>query len=227
MPQKFSEDLCWRIIYFYTDGLSTIDIANTLYYLDELAYEMEHLTKKRASIAALWRSLQYLGIIHKKLYKAALERNDIIRAYYLGVIDENYTSNQLIFIDESAKDERSLSRLYGYSSRNVRAHKKVVFVQGRRYTILPALTLEEFVAVDIFEGSCDRKRFVDFILDQVLPIMNPYPNDNSVIIMDNIRIYHDEELIVLLRGLGCHVVFLPPYSPDYNPIEMAFSIIKS
>ena len=74
----------------------------------------------------------------------------------------------MIFIDESAKDERSLSRLYGYSPRNIRAHKKVVFVRGKRYIILPALTLEGFVAVDIFEGACDRKRFVDFILDKVV-----------------------------------------------------------
>ncbi|GES83676.1 hypothetical protein SCP_1202740 [Rhizophagus clarus] len=56
--------------------------------------------------------------------------------------------------------------------------------------------------------------------------MNLYLNDNSVIIMDNARIHHDEELIALLRGLGCHVVFLPPYFPDYNPIETAFSTVK-
>lgn len=61
-----------------------------------------------------------------------------------------------------------MSRLYGYSLRNTPAQKKVVFVRGKRYTILPALTLDGFVAVDIFEGSCDRKRFVDFILDQVV-----------------------------------------------------------
>jgi transposase len=118
MPKKFSEDLCWRIIYLYTDGLSTVDIANTLrmskgvvnkikkryerwgcvknpfkgvpgrrklfsradmavlrnlvaekvdWYLDELVYEMECLTGKRASITALWRSLQYLGITRKKV----------------------------------------------------------------------------------------------------------------------------------------------------------------
>jgi len=57
--------------------------------------------------------------------------------------------------------------------------------------------------------------------------MNPYPENNSVIIMDNARIHHDSELIALLKELGCHVVFLPPYSPDYNPIETAFSTIKS
>lgn len=102
------------------------------------------------------------------MQKEAQERNEIIRAHYLGIIGEHYTPNQLIFIDESAKDERSLSRLYGYSPRNTRACKKVVFVRGKRYTILPALTLDGFVAVDIFEGACDKKKFIDFILDQVV-----------------------------------------------------------
>ena len=118
MPREFSEDLYWRIIYLYTDGLSIVEIANTLYmskgvvnkiikrynhwacvknpfkcvpgrrklfsrtdmsilsnlvgekvdwYLDELVYEMEGLTGKRASITTLWRSLQYLGITRKKV----------------------------------------------------------------------------------------------------------------------------------------------------------------
>ncbi|CAB4414901.1 unnamed protein product [Rhizophagus irregularis] len=97
---------------------------------------MECLIGKRASIATLWRSLQYLGITRKKLQKAALERNEIVRAHYLATIGEHYTRNQLIFIDESAKDERR---------------------------------------------SCDRKKFVDFVLNQVVPTMNPYPGDNSVI----------------------------------------------
>src|SRR3989337_4536210 len=118
MPREFSEDLYWRIIYLHIDGLSTVDIANTLrmskgvvnkikkrysrwayvqnpfknvpgqrklfsredmavlrnlvaekvdWYLDELIYEMECLTEKRASVATLWRSLQYLGITRKKV----------------------------------------------------------------------------------------------------------------------------------------------------------------
>ena len=91
-----------------------------------------------------------------------------MRAHYLGIIGEHYTSNQLIFLDESAKDERSLSRLYEYSSRNTRACKKVVFVRRKWYTILPALILDEFIAVDVFEGACDRKKFVDFVLNQVV-----------------------------------------------------------
>jgi len=118
MPQEFSEDLYWRIIYLHTDGFSTKDIASLLYiskgvinkikkqynrwgcakntfkrvsshrklfsredmillrnliiekvdwYLDELVYEMECLTGKKASVTTLWRSLQYLGITRKKV----------------------------------------------------------------------------------------------------------------------------------------------------------------
>ena len=57
--------------------------------------------------------------------------------------------------------------------------------------------------------------------------MNPYPGPNSVIILDNARIYHDENLIEFLQAFGICVEFLPPYSPDLNPIETAFSVIKS
>lgn len=92
----------------------------------------------------------------------------MIRAHYLGIIGEHYTPNQLIFIDESSKDEKSLSRFYGYSPRNIRACKKVVFIRGKRYTILPALSLDGIVGIDIFEGACDKKKFVDFVLNQVV-----------------------------------------------------------
>ncbi|GET01378.1 homeodomain-like protein [Rhizophagus clarus] len=101
------------------------------------------------------------SLIKDKLQKKAYERSEIIRAHYLGIIGESYIQNQLIFINKSAKNERSLLRFYGYSSQNIRACKKMV------------------------------------------PIMNPYP------------------------GLRYCVIFLPPYSPDYNPIETAFSVIKS
>ena len=66
-----------------------------------------------------------------KLQKAALERNEIVRVHYLATISEHYTRNQLIFLDESSKDERSLSRLYGYSLRNTCAQKKVVFIREK------------------------------------------------------------------------------------------------
>lgn len=57
--------------------------------------------------------------------------------------------------------------------------------------------------------------------------MNPFPGKNSVIVLDNARIHHNKSLINTIEELGCRIVFLPPYSPDYNPIETAFSTIKN
>jgi len=56
--------------------------------------------------------------------------------------------------------------------------------------------------------------------------MNPYPHTRSVLILDNARIHHDNGLLEYLDAFGVHVEFLPPYSPDLNPIETAFSYIK-
>ena len=56
--------------------------------------------------------------------------------------------------------------------------------------------------------------------------MNPYPGKNSVLIMDNARIHHDAELVESIEEVGCKILYLPPYSPDLNPIETAFSTVK-
>lgn len=98
----------------------------------------------------------------------ACERSELLRSAFLANIGANYHPDQLIFIDESAKDERTLNRNYGYAPINARARKNVVFIRGKRYTILPALSLDGFLAVEILEGSCDKDQFCEFILSQVV-----------------------------------------------------------
>ncbi len=85
-----------------------------------------------------------------------------------------FQPEQLIFLDESSKDERTSSRNYGYSFANQIAVKKIVFLRGIRYTILPALTVDGFIACDIMKGSCTKERFRTFILSQVVSISNLY-----------------------------------------------------
>src|SRR5579859_2561687 len=57
--------------------------------------------------------------------------------------------------------------------------------------------------------------------------MNPYPAKHSVLVMDNARIHHDNNLVTAIEDNGGRVLYLPPYSPDFNPIETAFSALKS
>ena len=102
---------------------------------------------------------------------AAKERNELLRSAYMVKMGSQYSAEQLIFIDESAKDERTLSCMYGYSLMNTRVVKKNVFVRGKRYTILPALSTDGFIAVEIREGSYDKKSFENFIISQVVCLL--------------------------------------------------------
>ncbi|GBC47240.2 homeodomain-like protein [Rhizophagus irregularis DAOM 181602=DAOM 197198] len=96
---------------------------------------------------------------------------------------EEYQAEQLIFLDETSKDERSLSRTYGYSFKNQRISQKIVFLRGVRYTILPAFTLDGFIACEIMKGRCPKERFCSFVLSQISPFINPCPGKNSVLVM--------------------------------------------
>src|SRR3954464_2099299 len=57
--------------------------------------------------------------------------------------------------------------------------------------------------------------------------MLPFSQKNSILVMDNVRIHHNEQIISIVEKFSGKVLFLPPYSPDFNPIELAFSVIKS
>ena len=102
--------------------------------------------------------------------KAAKERDEVVRSAFVARITK-YKPDQLIFIDKSSKDERTLTRNYVYAFRSARANKKIVFVRGKRYTILPAMSLDGILALEVFEGSCTKDRFQHFILSKVVSIL--------------------------------------------------------
>jgi len=111
----------------------------------------------------------------------------LLRADYIYTIGSEYQAEQLIFLDESAKDERTLTRHYGYSYRNQIASQKVVFLRGVRYTILPALILDGFIACDIMKGSCSKERFCSFILTQVVSIF--FFNFRVCVMLDHVQYF--------------------------------------
>jgi len=95
-----------------------------------------------------------------------------LRGHYIMTVGSHFQPEQLIFLDESAKDERTPCRQYGYSPRNKRAIKKVVYIRGTRYTILPAMSLDGIIALDIMQGSCNKERFFNFILAKVVSLIS-------------------------------------------------------
>ena len=73
-----------------------------------------------------------------------------------------------------------------------------------------------------------RSSYYNFVCTMLVPILNPFDgqNTNSVVIMDNASIHHTDSVVSMINATGALIRFLPPYSPDMNPIESAFGEVK-
>ena len=79
--------------------------------------------------------------------------------------------------------------------------------------------------VDIYDGCINGEIFTNFIARSLVPIVQPFDGKNpgSAVVMDNASIYHVERVTTLIQNTGAILHYLPPYSPDYNPLEESFA----
>jgi len=138
-------------------------------YLDEIQEQLLIRRGIKTSLSMLTRTLHRLHFSHKAVSGHALERNNELRAVFINQIaDQVPDPNMLMFGDEAAKDERTSARRWGRSLRGTRCIQGKCFVRGRRFSILPILTLDGIIAYDIIEGSVTSERFVQFLRELVV-----------------------------------------------------------
>jgi len=100
--------------------------------------------------------------------------------------------------------------------------------RGRTWSILPTYTVDGYLpCTSIREGFLNQDAFLDWVVNNLLPHYNPFPSPRSVVYLDNLSIHLDPRVAEAIEGAGCLIKFLPPYSPDYSPIELTFSILKA
>jgi len=198
-------------------------------YLDEIQDELYQQRGVDISVPSLTRTLCRLCFSRKCVSACALERNDILRSAFMNTIADEVTDpDQLMFVDEAARNRKTSGRSKGWDLVGRRCIQRRFFVRGQRYSILPILTMDGIITHDIIPGSVTSERFVQFLRELVLPLTNPYPGPQSVLILDNCNIHHSEEVRALIEDEAqCKLIFLPPNSPDLNAIEQAFSAIKA
>lgn len=100
------------------------------------------------------------------------------------------------------------------------------FHRGQRYQILPAYSQDGIVLSCVFQGSTDASVFEDFI-KELLHHCGKCPEPKSVLVMDNASFHHPEGIEQICSQAGVKLVYLPPYSPDLNPIEELFAELKA
>lgn len=135
----------------------------------------------------------------------------------------------LVFLDETGTDRRDSCRKKGYSLRGKPARAQRLLVRREHISALCLMSIEGILACKIARGSVNGDIFLEFVENLLMPNLMPFNgyNPRSVVIMDNCSIHHIHEVTELIQQTGALVHWLPPYSPDYNPIEEAFSKAKS
>ena len=95
-------------------------------------------------------------------------------------------------------------------------------------SVIGMMTVDGLVDAYCTTGTVDSDVFCDFVEKNLLPQLMPFNSTNprSIVIMDNATIHHNQRALQLIESVGALVHFLPPYSPDFNPIEELFSKIK-
>lgn len=139
-----------------------------------------------------------------------------------------WTVLNLVFLDESSFDNRSMWRHFGYGKKGGRLVYRGEFRRKQRISVLAFLAHDGIQEVFTTEGTFTRLKFLDCCRKFALSgQVETHPGRNSVWVMDGARIHCSSAIVDYLRSLGLRVIFLPPNCPFFNPIELSFSYIKA
>jgi len=134
-----------------------------------------------------------------------------------GVVD----AERLVFVDEMGTNV-SLCPLYAWSRKGERAFGSAPRNWGKNVTLLASITHRGLGPCLAVEGSTTREVFEAYLEQVLAPALRP----GRVVVMDNLSAHKGGRVKEIVEARGCELLYLPPYSPDFNPIEQAFSKIK-
>ena len=134
---------------------------------------------------------------------------------------KTYSEDALVFVDESGID-KYLHRVHGWSPRGQLVFGEVAGKKFARESFIAAQNMAQVFAPLCFEGTCNTKLF-DYWIEHFLV---PNLSAGQVVILDNATFHKSVKTRRLIERAGCKILFLPPYSPDLNPIEKFWAWFK-
>ncbi|MFB9058682.1 MULTISPECIES: IS630 family transposase [Sphingobium] len=178
----------------------------------------------KASYGALWLFLEREGLSFKKsLFASEQDRPQIARRRmqwkkYQGRLDPR----RLVFIDETWA-KTNMTRTHGRSRRGERLYAKAPFGKWRTLTFLAALRHDRIDAPCVLDGPINGQLFTAYVEQFLVPTLSA----GDIVIMDNLGSHKGQAVRQAIRAVGAKLLFLPPYSPDLNPIEQVFAKLKT
>ena len=111
----------------------------------------------------------------------------------------------------------------GWAPRGERCYAEKNAKKKTRYNITTALNLNVLFAPFIFEGYSNASTYETYVKNVLVPSLRP----GMVVVIDNASFHKSKKVVELIKEAGCRIIFLPPYSPDFNPIEHWWAAVKS
>lgn len=129
-----------------------------------------------------------------------------------------------IYVDETGMHEYPF-KTHGWAKKGEKIYTKVHGQKGKRINVIGAIRNNEFIAHKEIYGAVNSVKFLDFVIKGIVP----HVKKGDVVIMDNARIHTSKrnEIRKLIEEKGGQLLFLPPYSPDFNPIEHCWGTLKT
>lgn len=194
-------------------------------YAEEMSAYIDDQWGITVSRSTVSRWLKESGWSWKLAERYNPNRSDDLRSSFIGRIS-GYKASQLVILDESAVNERAVDRRWGWSPRGVAYRMKyAALYRSERWSLLPAMGINGYLDVEIWQGSFNVERFNLFVR-RLVKKMTPFPGPRSVLLLDNASIHHGSDTVKIVEEMGGRVEFLPPYSPDFSPIEESFANLK-
>jgi transposase len=135
---------------------------------------------------------------------------------------QSNSADGYVFLDE-AGTHLGMTPLYARSPRGQRAYGQIPRKRGSNISLLASLSQEGMKAAMTVDGAIDGLTFDAYVEQVLVPTLQP----GQTVIMDNLRVHNSAKAIAFIEQAGCTVKYLPSYSPDFNPIESAFSKVKT
>lgn len=157
----------------------------------------------------------------KKRTLGATERNETHRLKWYRVL-RTIDARRLVFVDEFGVNTR-LARLFGWAPRGERSRGLIPRNYGTNLSVCTALSLDGVTAVMSIDGAVDGLAFEQYVEKILAPQLVP----RQIVIMDNLSVHKKAAVRQAIEARGARLLFLPSYSPDLNPAELAISVIKA
>ena len=129
---------------------------------------------------------------------------------------------KLVFLDETSA-KINMTRLYGRAPIGERLVNRTPHGHWVNTTYVCGLKNDGIVAPHTFEGAMNKKRFFEYLKRYLLPVLKK----GDIVVMDNLSAHKGEAVEAMIGSKGAKVLYLPACSPDFNPIELSFSKLKS